>query len=277
MRMEIDAQDNIDVVFDSLEDQVEAIRARPDIVKYRSGQMRDEPEFYGAANMEQVFKLVETGLPDLGIKALGIANERVATLEREIDMPAFASFYNVSGADVDVARYLSGEPENMIDYNMVMTPRAGRIICLVISVDAMGWISTDTIEARGIQAMALVFAIEKIGFQVEMWADIRSKRPGSSLRVRTMVKAAGAPLDVERAMYAFTSPTMLRGLGFAACHLIPPKYHAMYGVGAGYGSVDQNPHTRGYPDGALMIKPPAVNGDKGRTIVEDSLRELGII
>jgi hypothetical protein len=289
MRVEVEGK-RANVVFDSMADMVEAVQDRQDIIDFRNNQMkRDGGKFYGARSMEKLFPLALNGMPGDGVEAMDIANQKVATIEREIDMPAFFSYYDVSGADVDVARYLSGEPENMINYHMVDTPRAGRIISLVISVTTAGSTEVEAIRQRGLQVVALVFAIEKIGFQVELWADflIRENSPYGNegptdteytARVRTKIKSPGEMLDPGQVVFAFTHPGFLRGLGFAAMHMIPKEWHSPLNIGHGYGCVCWGKDDlREYAEGSVFL--PSFRGRAGDldTLVTDKLRELGIV
>src|SRR5690606_40002886 len=68
----------------------------------------------GVRTLDDAKRLAHEGLPIDGVKALEVASEKVSQIYREYDVPSFSSCYDVTGSDVDVARYLSGEPENMI-------------------------------------------------------------------------------------------------------------------------------------------------------------------
>ncbi|ATL70742.1 hypothetical protein CRH09_35745 [Nocardia terpenica] len=262
---------------------VDAIKARPDVVHYRSSRMESKPHFYGASSMESLFPMALNGAPSEGIEAMRIAIEKVETLERETDMPAFASLYDVTGADVDVARYLSGEPENMINYQLVDTPRAGRIINLVVSVTTSHKTATSAIRERGIQIVALALAIEKIGFQVELWTDgllseMPGVRPGRQARIRTRIKGPGEMMDPGRIVYAFTHASYFRGLGLAAMHLLPEPWHGPLRVGGSYGRpAGGKDDTREYPEGTVFIPSFEGSASKAANLVTEKLHELGIL
>lgn len=266
------------LTFDSMDDFVSSVMACPSGVEARNNQMASSADWHGGvSSMANLAKIARDGISADGIEAARISNDAVTTMERELDFPAFSSFYDVSGANVDVARYLSGEPECMINYHMVDTPRVGRVITLVVSIAAYSVVDPDAIRERGREIMSLVFAIEKIGFQVELWADLLNRgMAGKQGRLRIKVKGPGEELDSARIMFAFTHPGMLRGLGLAAMHLYPKGFHKPLMIGTGYGSPQHSPDMDEYPEGSIMIPPIDSNHRPGR-LVQSTLRELGII
>lgn len=266
------------LTFDSMDDFVLSVMACKEGVEARNVGMANDAKWHGGvASMANLAKVARDGLPVDGIEAARISNDAVTTMERELDFPAFSSFYDVSGSNVDVARYLSGEQECMINYHMVDTPRVGRVITLVVSIAASSFVDPEKIVERGREIMSLVFAIEKIGFQVELWADLlNSGYSGKQGRLRVKVKSPGEELDSARIMFAFTHPAMLRGLALAAMHLYPRSFHKPLMIGSGYGSPQHGPDMDEYPEGSIMIPPIDSNHRPGR-LVQATLKELGII
>lgn len=270
----------VDMRFDSLSEIPELLMSDRDKLHRRGwGKSYMEPEFYGVRSVHEAFTLAGEGLPADGVEALKGASERVSTLYREYEMPSITSFYDVTGAYVDVARFLSGEPESMIDFRMAPTPKAGRIVSIVNSINATYAVEPGAITRRGTDVVALVLAIEKMGFQSELWVDLTTATEceGSSLaRIRCRVKAPGEQLDIGRIMYAFTHPSMLRVLYLGAMHFLPGAWPDELGPWHGY-PVQGLPDMQEYPAEAVLI-PPLTNDTKDdEKLIEKALVGLGIL
>lgn len=257
---------------------------------YRTPYMDEGRGFYGVDSMQEAIDLARTGLPREGIKALGAAATKVEETERELMIPRFHPFYAVDGADVDVARYLSGEPENMIGYYLDDAPGIRRVATLVVSIAYSAAISTKTITQRGHAIMALLEAIERTGIQTEIWADKTTSdsydRHGGSpvaygactIRQSIRIKAPGELFDPSTFMYVFTHASMLRALGFNTMHSFPKHLHNQFGIpggGMGY-PVTKEYRLEDYPEGAIFI-PSIRTAEEPTKVYHDTLRKLGLL
>jgi len=231
----------------------------------------------GVRTLDDAKRLAREGLPIDGIKALEVASEKVSEIHREYEVPSFSSYYDVTGSDVDVARYLSGEPENMIAYTMVDTPRVGRVVSLVVSSIFSASIRADRIRQRGESLMGLVLILEQMGFQTEIYADWTTGRSGHEGRITVPLKKAGESLDAGLVMYALTHASFSRSFILPCTHLYPKKYHKHHRVGSGYGPINSHPDLHSYPEGSLYFPAPIGNGDNYDTLIEDTLKVLGLI
>ncbi|SUE29587.1 Uncharacterised protein [Nocardia farcinica] len=259
--------------FDSLEDLIVSVEE-----KVGEGKVRIRENFQRVSTMSEACALAREGLPDLGIEATSVANAELAALEREVELPSFSSYYDVSGADVDVARYLSGEPDCMINYQMVETPRVGRVITLVACLVTSGSTSIKEIKRHGTTLMALSLALEKVGFQTEVFGDFCTHGPRLMGRVKVRIKGPGEEFDPGKMMYAFTHPSMSRALMFGGMHLLPTPYKEDIGVGGSYGCITREPPLEPvYPEGSILIQPNMNSYGGKRDLVKETLTSLGII
>lgn len=263
------------VTYDSIEDIAKvAIPYLSDGSAY-GGDLRYK--FTGVRTIDHLKSLAVNGWDKEVAEAMDIAETAISTVSQEIDMPSFSATWDVSGGEVDVARYLSGEPECMIDYHPVATPRAGRVITLCASVSYSGAVSKGAIKRRGHAIAALAFAISRMGFAVELWADMSAKDGGYEAHMRVLVKGANDELDPARIMFAYSHPGMLRALGMPAMHAYPPKVRSALGVGYGYG-MPLDPK-EDLADGTIYL--PSVTSDRdipnADVALMQYLREIGII
>lgn len=283
MKLEQDG-DNYVMRFDNFTDFVKHNEKED----FRSEDMNDR-DFYGVESMGEAIRLAKTGLPRAGIDALDIAQRNVEEVDRDLMVPRFHSLYAVDGADVDVARYLSGEPENMIGYYLDEAPGIRRVATLVVNITYAWSVDSKKITDRGRAIMSLMEAIERTGMQTEIWADNTMSdqstgsegipEPGSSvMRTSIRVKAAGEIFDPSTFMYVFTHPSMFRALGFNTMHTYPKHLHKQFSVPGHYGYAVIKPYRieQDYPEGAIYI-PSIRHNDDPKSVFRDSLKKLGLL
>lgn len=243
-------------------------------------EFEERSEFYGVSSADEAEGLALDGWAEAVPDAMAIAESAIATVQAELDATAFRPVWDVAGCEVDVARYLSGEPECMIDYEIVPTTRYGRVITLCSAISVSGAVSADTIIRRGHAVAALAFALTRLGYAVELWAD-KSSEPNNgskhATRIRTLVKGANDELDPARIMFAYAHPAMNRVMGFGAMHSFPEKWQERVGVGRYYGSPIGPKED--LPEGTIYL--PCVKSDTDVPEADVALRQyltdLGIL
>ena len=151
----------------------------------------------------------EAGLVD----AMPIAESAVSYVEREHPFPSFHHVFDVSGGEVDMGRYVTGEPENMIEYVPQVVSKVGRVVTLCASGCFSGSVTAEHIIQRGAAIIGLALALERTGHACELWVDIS----GPEQPIRILVKSAHDIVDPSRIAYAFGHPTVLRF--FAHAHM----------------------------------------------------------
>lgn len=167
----------------------------------------------GLKTVDAVANLARSGWDDELPEALSVAESAVEKVNQEHTLQTFMPTFDVQGCDVDVARYLSGEPECMIDYPLTPIVKSGRVITLCASVCWSAAVESEAVIARGRVVTALALALSRLGYALEIWADWTVtgnwQTPGS---VRVLVKSAHDVLDPGRLMFALAHPAMGRAL-----------------------------------------------------------------
>lgn len=243
---------------------------------YRGRGIR--PSFTGVESLSELKTLAIDGWAEEAAHAMSIAESAIETVAQDVSMPSFTADWAVAGSEVDVARYLSGEPECMIEYEPVATPRYGRVIVLCSSISVSGSVSTETIKRRGHAVAALAFALANMGFSTELWVDMTSKaRNGDLDSTRVLVKGANDEIDAARIMFAFAHPGMMRALAMPAMHEWPEDKQKAHGVGNNYGKVTDP--IKDLPEGTIYL--PSVCSDRDVPDADKELArylsELGIV
>lgn len=195
----------------------------------RNGQ---RTEFAGCTFDEALEMATGKGYED----ALPEVEKMLEDIEHDIADMASSSFeqrFDVAGSYVDIGRYLSGEPECMVEATPIHVMRTGRVLKLAVPVCYSGGIEKDVILRRGVGIMALVDAMTKMQHPLEIWAvcaihngdkyHYQGPRGGDKalgagkarMSISVKVQDANQPLDMGRVMYALAHPSMLRQLFFA--------------------------------------------------------------
>ncbi|ALA06638.1 hypothetical protein SEA_LUMOS_132 [Mycobacterium phage Lumos] len=245
--------------FDSLTELIDYNAAGPD---YRSKEMREygNHSFYGARDMQHAYEIARKGLPSAGLAAIDFAS---AT---QHDMPlktvSFDTYMDTAGAYVDMGRYVSGEPECMVAYELAETEQVRPIITLVVSVSHNAYITSESIERRGRAIVALIQAIVTTGAQVEVWTDDQTRASGVTCRTAVRLKTAGGLFDVSAFMYALTHDSYLRSVMFHTMHHLPARWVKAIGCPSSYGAaITGATHMEEFPEGAIYIDSLTDNRD----------------
>lgn len=228
----------------------------------------------GLPSVEAACELAATGLQREGIEALS----RTATAlgaRRTIAAPTFAEYCDVSGANVDVARFMTGEPECMTDYRLTERDVTDSVVTVAINCAVSGGVTPDKIAARGRAVIALIDVIEASSRNVELWADMTSKGCARNLdshmaRISVRLKEASGPTDASAIMYALTHPSFFRVLGFNTRHTFPNRWLDALDVGGGYGRTETGTVNveRDYPAGTIYVPALARNAAPEATVNE---------
>jgi hypothetical protein len=121
--------------------------------------------------------------------------------------------YDVAGSAVDVAAYLQGEPECMVDLEPVRVAKRGKVVRLIVPAQYNHTVTRETRARRGAALCALIDALTVAQYSVEIWAILSgSSRTRFSYAVK--IQDAAAPYRSEMIAYALGHGTMLRKLSF---------------------------------------------------------------
>lgn len=119
---------------------------------------------------------------------------------------------DVSGSEVDVAAYLAGIPECMLETELHSLSTQGRVVTFLVPAGYSCRADHPAIINRGKALCVLGAAIVRAGHSIEVWSGFASRCPGLDARCRAVTKivSAGEPFDPGRLMFAMAHPAMLR-------------------------------------------------------------------
>ena len=173
------------------------------------------PSWDYMAGWDGALKLASAGWPD-GLERLDQAQAEI--LAGGTLTTRHVVHYDVAGDEVDVGRFVSGEPENMLTFDTVTVSGPGPVVSLVVNLTASAAISARAYFARGAAVMVLVDALENAGRRVELSvvASVGSHASAATDTIRVLIKQADQPLDRDRLAFVVCHPAFFRRLCFSA-------------------------------------------------------------
>jgi len=232
-----------------------ATRTDPRYVELRraSRAYRASYDFTGTYSLSEAVQLAREGWPE-GVERLNNAPE----INVDVDCTTqLQPFFDLSGEEVDVARYLTGEPENMIAYQMIEQPR-DHIIELIVQGNQPAKTTKEQIIGRGAVILAATQAMQSRGFSIGITYATASRGPQwydeplFRSEYYLPLQEIGQVTDVDALAFALLHPSMTRRLMFGAYEQLEPaevKERRDIRLSGTYGYVDslQYPPLREHP------------------------------
>lgn len=219
--------------FDSFSEYRDAAVELPSLVPGPHSRIGGRDEWAGGSWADAVRLATEGDSAALaGIDAVAAS---VAHKVRAAVVEAPVSYMDVSGGEVDVAAWLSGEPECMREYVMAPVPTRGRVVRVLVAGGGTREVKPEWIRKRGAAVLALLRAVSAANLTLDVWWEHATEHhgtPGSLSRLVHLVHASEEP-DWPMLGFALTSPAMHRRLSFAVL-----ESHAIgrrFGAGRSYG------------------------------------------
>jgi hypothetical protein len=131
-------------------------------------------------------------------------------------MPTFNPVFDVSGGAVDIDRFLMGEPENMIEQELMPTAKHGKVVRLIVASTVNCMITQETINARGAAIIGLIQALAMAQHTLEIWRHDGTSVGANTWQCVTLLKRPEDVLDIDSLMFGLAHPGMLRRIIFSA-------------------------------------------------------------
>lgn len=239
--------------FNSLDELFNYCDADPIIDVKCSSRKTGEATWNGTETYADAIALARTGWREMRPNVDRILTDVDAKVRTMVlDRPA--TRFDVTGAYVDVATYLTGEPECMVEIIEEPTPVHGRVARLLVQGSASWSVDAEMIQARGAAVCALADALARSGIYLEVWVEftITHKLKGRQTKATTdatavRIKGASDPLDIDLLMFPLGHPSMFRRLIFDVWERsMTPAQRKRYAVGG-----DTEDHY-GIPTGSVL-------------------------
>lgn len=197
---------------------------------------KERSEWAGTASLPEAVNLAVDGWHAVRPEVQRLFDSLESQLSLALD-EQFAIRYDFSGDSVDMGRYLSGDPECMMDYVTEPQARMGKVVRIMVSGIASAYVSAEQIRARGVAVCALIDVLHKMGVGIELWTEQCYEHPQSNRKAYSMLVKlhdSADMLDIDDIMFAIAHPSMLRRIGFAG---VEQMEWAKDYVNSGYGKV----------------------------------------
>lgn len=235
-------------VFDSWSEWCEYVADDSPNPHGRRSESRDKaprPEWDLNTTFKAAQKLASTGWDEPMVEVNRFAEHVEANMDTDLFQTSFESRFDVAGAEVAIDRFLSGEPECMIESTPIRISRQGRAVRLVVTGGALAEVEAENIRNRGAAIVALADVLARCQHPVEIWVGWQVKIGDKHLMHAVKVQNANDPLDVPRLLFAIAHPACHRRLTFRARELCPDRWHNA--SSQGYGATE-GVHAASLPD-----------------------------
>lgn len=189
------------------------------------------------ASLQDAVDLGLKGYTDVRPDVEAQLNELESHIAEHLDV-AFQARHSVVGGSVDVARFIQGEPECMIDYVAEPQARMGRVVKVLVNMVFSAHVNTADIVKRGVVVCALIDTLHKLGVGVEVWSEEptahRGIDKGDVASHLVKLHDSSEMLDIDNLMFGLCHPSMLRRIGFSVTEQSGWK-HAKEVTAGGYG------------------------------------------
>lgn len=202
-------------------DIVAANRAEiPAYAAANAARNRPAQDWNGWATHEHALALAESGWTDA--PNLSDLAEKIAPTETR---QSHEMRHAVTGACVDVSRYLEGHPENMLEFTEEPAPKR---ISISIDLCKAAQETPRQLELAGAVALAVIDTLARSAFAVDLSAHaaLESKQPTGRHALTTFPLArAGEPIDPDRLAFWLCHPAALRSLIFGFWDTCPADFY----------------------------------------------------
>lgn len=149
------------------------------------------------------------------------AGQITADAYRETEALRPSAVVDFFGGAVDMGRYVTGDPENMIDFKLAPSNGQDKVCTLLVGVTANCGQNAQDMVKRGAAVVALIDILAGTGRAVEVWVEATSFKDyddtdGKSVSVLVCVKPANGPMDLDQLLYMVAHPGAFRKAMFAA-------------------------------------------------------------
>ena len=195
------------------------------------GSRHGDEDFTGTENYEEASKLATQGWAE-GRKRL-IESKKDISFAGSCKSLDPAPFFDVAGDECDVARFLEGEPENMVEYQFDYTDKpANKVQKITLDICASAFTSNDVFPRVGACVLMIADALEGAGYRVEV--EVCQTSTGSKFngQWKTLLKPADQPLDLNSLAFWSMHPSALRRFWFALYERDVPEKKQSRGYGS---------------------------------------------
>lgn len=199
----------------------------PDYTLNQGARHQGARDWNGHASYSEAVTLAKTGWPDAPDLA-GIAEQIAPTATRA----SFEMNHAVTGAFVDVSRFIEGHPENMLEFQDEPAPRH---ITLAINTGKHCEVKAREMELAGAVALAVIDTLNRSGFAASLIVATATESykmhgkgaiaTGKIALTTFPLSRAGEPVDPDQLAFWLCHPAAHRQLIFGFWDTCPRDFY----------------------------------------------------
>lgn len=224
--------------FDSWTQYVEQARDGTSAIDKRASRDLTKATWRGTATFGDAIKLALDGYHEPVADVTKLV-KRIEDSIRPAMRETFEVYEDVTGVEVDVAAFLAGQPESMLEAQPVKVASAGRCVNILVHSGFLASAEASVIKRRGAVVAALASLLETAQHSSEVWLEATcspSALGGTPVEAREArhtvlirFKRADEPLDLPRLLFALAHPSNHRRLCFSIREQEPANIAARFG------------------------------------------------
>lgn len=180
----------------------------------REAEYIGEADWRGTGTYAEAEQLIRTGWPDGARQAAAMAAKLDGVLASAAHRETWETAWDVAGDEADVARFLSGEPENMAtSYRVPAEGSGGGVVRLAVKGGGSSSVDGAVFVRAAVLIGAAVDRMEAAGRRVEVWVYYSAKFGGVLCETWHLLKRPEEALDLPR-LCAGLSPAAFRRIGW---------------------------------------------------------------
>lgn len=189
-------------------------------------------------NWTDAVKRARTGWQEPTDEVRRMADDIVSHTQETL-RDTFVQYHDVSGGEVDIGAYMTGEPECMLETEPVKVSSHGRVIRIVVAGHFSWKTDAKAIRKRGAAICALVECLERLQHSVEVFLDVAltggRTNDTADLTYQVCLKTTHDVLDIPALMFAIAHPAAFRRIGMGAMEHENTDTRNRVGIGRGRG------------------------------------------
>lgn len=227
--------------------------------------------FQGSKDFEEALGLAREGWPEGRERVLAML-ARLGHVMGSRNM-RLEPVHDVEGSYPDVARFVEGDPENMVQLREDVGGGCGKVVTIAAANSYTSDVTAEQAARRGAAVVAVIDAIERSGRRVELWIVNACKSTESGVKGgmihEVLVKAAQEPLELDRLAFAFMNTASARRLSWAIRERFHRKIRKAWGIGLGDGDYGRT-YRADLTGGADLNFGPPVPGNASQFDTDES-------
>lgn len=181
-------------------------------VKYDAGS----GDWYGYTNdVGEALAIAERGWQEVRPKVDQARSEIMGAVRQFVNVDVVPT-WQVAGGEVDIAEFLTGNPECMVTFPVTEQSTMKRSLRLVLDPGGCADVDGEQLATRGAAVATLLEVLQLLGFSLEVMlaSPVRGTIRGKVYTPVIKANEAGTLVDIDNLMFACGHPAMLRRMIF---------------------------------------------------------------